>query len=48
MAPKNRWTTCGEITLMAKKPSTTDGMPARISSVGLSTLRTLGRAYSER
>ncbi len=48
MAPKKRCTTCGEMTLMAKKPSTTDGMPARISSVGFSTLRTPGRAYSER
>ena len=32
----------------AKKPKTTVGMPASTSSVGLSTLRALGLAYSER
>ena len=48
VAPKNRCTISGEMKLMAKNPSTTDGMPARISSVGFSTLRTVGLAYSDR
>ena len=43
-----RCTIDGAITDRAKKPSTTLGMPASTSRVGLRTLRTLGRAYSER
>ena len=38
----------GVMNCRAKKPSTTDGTPARISSVGLRTRRTPERAYSER
>ena len=30
----------------AKKPKTTVGMPAKVSSAGLRMLRTRGRAYS--
>ena len=41
-------TTFGVTKLRAKKPNTTVGMPARISSTGLMTRRTPGRAYSLR
>ena len=42
------WTTFGLIQVSAKKPSTTLGMEARISMIGLRTLRTRGVAYSDR
>ena len=45
---KMRCTTWGEMKARAKKPRTTDGMPARISRVGLSHLRARCEAYSER
>ena len=45
---ENRCTIVGEMKLTEKKPSTTDGMPARISRIGLSMRRTRGLAYSER
>ena len=49
LAPEKRfWTNSGEITLMAKNPRTTLGMPASTSMPGLSTRRTLGGAYSDR
>ena len=47
-SPKKRPTTSGAIQLRANTPSTTDGMPASTSRIGLSTVRTRGRAYSER
>ena len=47
-SPLIRWTISGERNVRAKKPSTTDGMPARISSIGFSSLRTPDGAYSER
>ncbi len=40
--------TFGVTKLMAKKPNTTVGMPARTSSTGLRTLRAWGLAYSDR
>ena len=36
------------MTISAKKPSTTDGMPARSSTTGLTISRVRGRAYCER
>ncbi len=47
-ASKKRCTIEGEITEMAKNPRTTLGIPASTSRVGFSTLRTPGRAYSDR
>jgi hypothetical protein len=47
-APKMRPTTSGAIQLSANTPSTTDGMPASTSRIGLSTVRTRGWAYSDR
>ena len=38
----------GVMNCRAKKPRTTDGIPARISNVGFSTRRTPDLAYSER
>ena len=46
--PKRVLTTLGAIHSRAKKPSTTLGMPARISKIGFSVRRTPGRAYSDR
>ena len=43
-----RPTRLGAIQVSAKKPSTTDGIPARISSAGFSQDRTLRLAYSDR
>ena len=40
--------TSGVITVSAKNPSTTLGMPARISRIGLTVRRTFGVAYSDR
>jgi hypothetical protein len=40
--------TSGARNVSANTPSTTLGMPARISSVGLRKLRTRGVAYSAR
>ena len=45
-APSSRMN--GATVSAAKKPYTTVGMPARISSVGLATARNLGEAYSDR
>ena len=42
------WMIAGLMTVSAKNPSTTLGMPARISRIGLIVRRTLGVAYSER
>ena len=42
------WMISGRMKLTAKKPIATVGMPARISRVGLTILRTRGRAYSLR
>jgi hypothetical protein len=41
-------TTFGLIHVRAKNPSTTLGMPARISRIGLMIRRVRGLAYSER
>ncbi len=41
-------TTSGATKLSTKKPTITEGMPARISTIGLTTLRTRRGAYSER
>ena len=38
----------GATTSKAKKPYTTVGMPARISRIGLTQLRTFGPAYSDK
>ena len=38
----------GRMKVRAKKPIATVGMPARISSIGLTILRTRGLAYSLR
>ena len=43
-----RPTRLGAIQVSAKKPSTTEGMPARISSAGFSQARVLRLAYSAR
>ncbi len=48
VAPKKRCTISGERKLMAKKPRTTEGIPAKISKVGFRIFRTVGLAYSER
>ncbi len=45
---KNRTTKSGLITVSAKKPSTTLGMPASTSTIGLRKRRVRGRAYSAR
>ena len=42
------WMISGRMKLAAKKPIATVGMPARISSTGLTVLRTRGLAYSLR
>src|SRR5918996_189458 len=46
--PQMAWTISGLIHVRAKNPSTTLGRLARISSIGLSHLRSLGFAYSDR
>ena len=45
---KMAWTTFGLMKVRAKKPSTTLGMPARISRIGFTVRRTRGLAYSDR
>ena len=47
-APVSGCTTFGLIHVSAKKPRTTLGIEARISSDGFSQRRTRGLAYSER
>ena len=42
------WITFGLMTVSAKKPRTTLGMPARISRIGFSRRRIRGEAYSDR
>ena len=44
----NGWIRFGLMTVSAKNPSTTLGMEARISRIGLSQRRTRRLAYSER
>ncbi len=39
---------CGATVSAAKKPSTTVGMPARISRIGLANARKRGVAYSDK
>ena len=45
---KKTWMTLGVITVSAKKPRTTLGMPARISRMGLTMPRVRGPEYSAR
>ena len=47
-SPKRGLISDGVITVSAKNPSTTLGMPASTSRMGLTILRTRGEAYSER
>ncbi len=42
------WMKSGVITVSAKNPSTTLGIPASTSRIGLTVLRTFGVAYSAR
>ena len=42
------WTICGLMKVSAKNPSTTLGMPARISRIGFTIPRTRLEAYSAR
>ena len=45
---KNWFTSSGATQLRTKNPTTTDGMPASTSMVGLTILRTRRGAYSDR
>src|SRR5665213_3081122 len=45
--PKRRWNQVA-ITMSAKKPNTTDGIPASSSTTGLTISRVRGRAYCDK